>query len=146
MKERPMSRITTAAIAILLLATMQNRPVLAQEPKTDKPVKQIDIEQFDQMRSQKDTVVLDVRTAQEYKQGHVPGSVNLDISDSRFRQKVAELDKSKNYLVHCARGVRSARATKIMSPMGFTHLFDYHGGFDEWKKSGKPVEKPAPEH
>ena len=136
------------AIAILFLAMMQNRLVLAEEPKTDaKPaVKQIDIEQFDQMRSQKDTIVLDVRTAQEYKQGHVPGSVNLDISDPQFRQKVAQLDKSKTYLVHCARGVRSARATKIMSPMGFAHLFDYHGGFDEWKKSGKPVEKPAPEH
>ena len=140
-----MKRITGATIAVLLLAVMPNRAIFAQEAKADaKPaVKQIGIQQFDDMRLQKDTVVLDVRTAQEYKQGHVPGSVNIDINDPQFRKKVAELDKSKTYLVHCARGVRSARAAKIMSPMGFDHLFDYHGGFDEWKKSGKPVEKPA---
>jgi rhodanese-related sulfurtransferase len=140
-----MSRIIIAAIAMLLLTLGTDRVVVAQETKTDvKPVvKQIDIEQFDKMRTQKDTVVLDVRTSQEYKQGHVPGSINVDISDPQFRKKVEELDKSKSYLVHCARGVRSARATKIMAPMGFTNLFDYHGGFDEWKKSGKPVDKPA---
>jgi rhodanese-related sulfurtransferase len=51
------------------------------------------------------------------------------------------LDKTNTYLVHCARGVRTARATKMMSPMGFDNLFDFHGGFDQWKQSGKPVEK-----
>ena len=106
--------------------------------------KRIDIEQFDQMRTQKDAIVLDVRTPQEFRHGHVPGAVNIDISDPQFRKKIGELDKSKTYLVHCARGVRSARAAKIMSPMGFANLFDYHGGFDEWKKSGKPIEQAPP--
>ena len=140
-----MKRITSAAIAVLLLAMLSDGAIFAQEAKTDaRPaVKQIDLQQFDQMRTQKDTVVLDVRTAQEYKQGHVPGSVNIDINDPQFHKKVDELDKSKTYLLHCARGVRSARAAKMMSPMGFDHLFDFHGGFEEWKKSGKSVEKTA---
>jgi rhodanese-related sulfurtransferase len=112
--------------------------------QTTKPVKQIDIEQFDKLRQEKGHVVLDVRTAQEYGQGHVPGAVNIDINDPQFKNKLELLDKSKTYLVHCAKGVRSARAAKIMSPMGFD-LLDYHGGFDEWKKSGKPVEKGTAE-
>ena len=135
-----MSRIAIAVIVILVLAMLPGG-LMAQA--TRPAIKQIDIEQFDKMRTQKNTVVLDVRTSQEYQQGHVPGSVNIDIGDPQFRRKVAALDQSKTYLVHCARGVRSARATRIMAPMGFANLFDYHGGFDEWKKSGKPVEKPA---
>ena len=128
-------------LAATLLLICVARQAVAQ---TTKPVKQIDIEQFDKLRQEKGHVVLDVRTAQEYTQGHVPGAVNVDISDPQFKEKVEALDKSKTYLVHCAKGVRSARAAKIMSPMGFD-LLDYHGGFDEWKKSGKPVEKGTAE-
>jgi phage shock protein E len=127
-----------AALVTGVVVFLTGRAVPAQ---ATKPVKQIDIEQFDKLRQEKDHVVLDVRTAQEFSQGHVPGAVNIDISDPQFKKKVETLDKSKTYLVHCARGVRSARAAKIMSPLGFD-LLDYHGGFDEWKKSGKPVEKP----
>jgi len=83
-------------------------------------------DQFDKLRQEKNNVVLDVRTAQEFNQGHVPGAVNVDISDPQFKTKIAALDKSKTYLVHCAKGVRSARATKIMAPLGFTDILDYH--------------------
>ena len=112
--------------------------------QTTKPadVKQVDVEKFDKMRQEKGVVVLDVRTPQEFQAGHVPGAVNVDIANlEKFKKTVESLDKSKTYLVHCARGVRSARATKLMEPMGFANLYDYHGGFEEWKKSGKPVEK-----
>jgi len=85
--------------------------------------------------------VLDVRTKQEYEQGHVPGSANIDINDPQFRKKVGELDHSRTYLVHCASGVRSDRAVRMMSAMGFSNLFDFHGGFRAWKQSGKPIEK-----
>jgi rhodanese-related sulfurtransferase len=129
--------ITTATV--LLLGVMAGTSSFAQSTKP--AVKQIDIGQFDKLRQEKGNVVLDVRTAQEFNQGHVPGAVNVDISDPQFKTKIEGLDKSKTYLVHCAKGVRSARATKIMVPLGFGEILDYHGGFDEWKKAGKPVEK-----
>ena len=124
-------------IVIAMLVMLHSLRLSAQEAK----VKQIDTEQFDKMRTDKNTVVLDVRTPGEFKLGHVPGAVNMDINDPQFRKKIGNLDKSKTYLVHCARGVRSARATKMMAPIGFENVFDYHGGFDQWKQSGKPVEK-----
>lgn len=107
----------------------------------DQPaVKRIDTEQFDKMRHDKDAVVLDVRTKQEFEQGHVPGATNIDISSPQFRKQIGELDKSKTYLVHCASGVRSDRATRMMSAMGFLKLFDFHGGFKAWKLAQKPIE------
>ena len=114
----------------------------AQDKPTTRPkVQKIDVDQFDKMRQEKNAVVLDVRTPDEFKKGHVPGAVNINVDDPSFNKKVAELDKSKTYLVHCARGVRSARAVSRLSGMGFDHLFDFAGGFEGWKKSGKPIEK-----
>jgi phage shock protein E len=133
------ARAWLMTVAVLTLVWTGTTTLNAQ---TTRPaVKQIDIEQFDKLRQVKGNVVLDVRTAQEFNQGHVPGALNVDISDPQFKTKIEGLDKSKTYLVHCARGVRSARATRIMAPLGFADILDYHGGFDEWKKSGKPVEK-----
>src|SRR5205807_3518409 len=82
----------------------------ADKPTTRPAVQKIDVEQFDKMRGEKEAVVLDVRTPDEFNKGHVPGALNINLNDPSFGKKVAELDKSKTYLVHCARGVRSARA------------------------------------
>ena len=86
-------------------------------------------------------MVLDVRTPEEFSAGHVPGAVNMSIADPAFRKKLDALDKSKTYLVHCAKGIRSNRACNMMSSLGLSGLYDYKGGFDDWKKLGKPVEK-----
>jgi phage shock protein E len=126
---------TAAALLVPLLAT------LAQAQTSKPAVPRIDAEQFDALRQKPNTVVLDVRTPQEFSQGHVPGAVNMDISDPMFRKKLESLDKSKTYLVHCASGIRSNRAVNMMSSLDLAGLFDYHGGFKEWKKLGKPVEK-----
>jgi len=126
-------------IAAALMLGLSGRAIVKAQA-TRPAVKQINIEQFDKLRQENGNVVLDVRTAQEFNQGHVPGALNIDISDPQFKKKIEALDKSKTYLVHCARGVRSARATKIMAPLGFAEILDYHGGFDEWRKAGKPVE------
>jgi rhodanese-related sulfurtransferase len=132
----------------LWLGCLMLTPALlrADEKPADKSkVQKIDVEQFDQKRKEKDAVVLDVRTPQEYREGHVPGAVNLDIHDPKFADKVGQLDKSKTYLVHCAKGYRSAQATAKMSNMGFDNLFDFHGGFTAWENDHKPIEKGEPE-
>lgn len=124
-----------AACVLAPLARAEDKPAEKQT------VQRIDVDQFDQKRHEKDAVVLDVRTPSEYADGHVPGAVNLDIHDPEFDQKIEHLDKSKTYLVHCAKGVRSATAVKKMSGLGFAGLFDFHGGFSAWENAHKPIEK-----
>ena len=129
-----------AIVAVMLGAVISL--VRAEDKPTTRPkVQKIDVEQFDKMRHERDAVVLDVRTPDEFNKGHVPGAVNINLNDPTFDKKTSQLDKSKTYLVHCARGVRSARASSKLSAMGFEHLYDFAGGFDGWKKAGKPVEK-----
>src|SRR5215467_7478096 len=104
----------------------------AAKPETSatapKKYKNVDAETFDKMRKEdKNAVVLDVRTKEEYKQGHIPGSVQIDFNSPDFDKEVAKLDKNKTYLVHCAVGGRSARACKKMDAMNFPKLFNLEG-------------------
>ena len=113
----------------------------ADKPPVPKSVKNVGVEEFDKLRAEKNTVVLDVRTEKEFKDGHIPGAVNLDYQSPDFQKKVAELDKSKTYLVHCAGGVRSAKACTVMDKAAFPNLINLDPGFRAWEKAGKPVEK-----
>ena len=65
----------------------------------------------------------------------------MDVNAADFDKKVAELDKNKTYLVHCASGVRSVRACEKMKRMDFKELINLQGGMKAWEKAGKPVEK-----
>ena len=109
--------------------------------KAATKIRRVDVEEFDKLRGNKENVVLDVRTASEFKAGHIPGAVNIDVNGADFDTQVSKLDKSKTYLVHCAAGVRSARACKRLETVGFKELYDLAPGFKGWEKAGKPVEK-----
>ena len=104
-------------------------------------VRKVNVDEFEKLWQDKKNVVLDVRTKKEFDNGHIPGAVNLDINAADFDQKIGELQKDKVYLVHCAAGVRSARACDKMSRLGFPHLVDLAPGFKGWEKAGKQVEK-----
>jgi rhodanese-related sulfurtransferase len=135
---------------VLILGLLGATAALAQE-KSTKPAasttaakpQNIKAEQFDALRKAdtNTTVVLDVRTKDEYKSGHIPGSVLIDFTADDFEQQVAKLDKNKTYLVHCASGGRSARACKKMDALGFKKLYNLEGGMGAWEKAGKPVVK-----
>ncbi len=104
--------------------------------------KNVDANTFDHMRkTDKEAVILDVRTKEEYERGHIPGAVLMDFNSPDFGEKVAKLDKNKTYLVHCASGGRSARACNKMEKMDFSTLYNLQGGMGAWEKAGKPVEK-----
>ena len=111
------------------------------EEKTAVKVKRIGIEEYDRLRADANNVILDVRSPAEFEKGRIPGAINIDIASSKFAERIAALDKDKTYLVNCAVGMRSARACKKMEAMGFKNLYDLEGGFDDWKKARKPIEK-----
>jgi phage shock protein E len=69
-------------------------------------------------------VLLDVRTAEEFADGHLDGAVNLSILDADFLDRVAQLDRSVSYGIYCRSGNRSAAALEAMRELGFTDLVD----------------------
>lgn len=106
------------------------------------PYFKVNPESFDKVRlNNTNAVVLDVRTPQEFAQGHIPGAVLLDFKSPGFATELEKLDKSKTYLVHCAAGTRSAKAALQMHDLGFPKVGNLEGGFEAWKAAGKPVLK-----
>jgi rhodanese-related sulfurtransferase len=86
----------------------------------------------------KNNVILDVRTPEEWMEGHLENAIHIDIyKGQEFVNEVAELDKTKNYFIYCKAGGRSAQACSIMSQLGFPNTFNLIGGMLQWE--GKVV-------
>ena len=108
-------------------------------------VKNVTLDEAEKLlKEQKGIVVLDVRTAEEFKAGHLAGARNIDIMADDFAQQIAALDKSKTYLIHCAAGGRSGRACKVPEVLQLGTVYHMNEGFKAWEKAGKPVERPTP--
>jgi rhodanese-related sulfurtransferase len=86
-------------------------------------------------------VVMDVRTPEEFKDGHIEGAVNVDYSSGGFRTELLELDKKKTYFVYCRTSRRSAEAVKIMRDLGFTNIIQMKGDILKWQSAGLPLVK-----
>ena len=90
-------------------------------------------------------LVLDVRTPDEFAEGHIPGAVNADFLGDDFEKQIAALPADRPLIVHCAAGNRSSKAVgKIAAIRKAAQIFHLKSGFNGWKAAGKPVErKPA---
>ncbi|WP_040191553.1 rhodanese-like domain-containing protein [Clostridium culturomicium] len=77
-------------------------------------------------------IVLDVRSVEEYKEGHIEGAVLLPSDE--IKEKVENLiqDKNKTILLYCRSGRRSAAAAKDLIDFGYTNVYDF-GGIIDWK-------------
>ena len=71
--------------------------------------------------------VIDVRTPEEFAEGHLDGAVNLDVQSGRFEAELAALDPEGEYFVYCRSGNRSAAAAATMAEAGFTDVTDLGG-------------------
>jgi rhodanese-related sulfurtransferase len=127
------------ALAVVFLVAAPS--AWSQDKKAAKAYKDVGPEQFDKLRAGKDAVVLDVRRPSEFAQGHIEGAVNIDWYASDFDKRISALDKSKTYLVHCAGGVRSAKAAEKLTALKFTNVVNLEGGFKAWEAAGKPVKR-----
>jgi rhodanese-related sulfurtransferase len=87
-------------------------------------------------------VVLDVRTSQEYAEGRIPGSENIDVlKTDLFTTSITKLDKDKTYYVICRSGSRSQTAASQMRNAGFKNVINITGGMQAWEAANFPVEK-----
>ena len=114
--------------------------VSAAEPATVSPV------QADTWLAATPTAqVLDVRTKEEFAEGHLAKAILIPWTDKDFAVRAAkELDPRKPVLVYCRGGGRSAEAAAALVKLGFTEVRDLTGGIVAWQQAGKPIGKVAP--
>ncbi|MFS4416221.1 rhodanese-like domain-containing protein [Maribacter sp. 2307ULW6-5] len=97
------------------------------------------LEWAEQLKSDENAAILDVRTEEELEEGRIPNAMHLDIyKGQEFVDGLEKLDKSKSYYVYCRSGNRSGQACAIMDSMGFQKAYNLKGGFMEWQGEVAP--------
>lgn len=101
----------------------------------------VSVTEFATLITRPEVQLLDVRTLAEYSEGHIPGSLNINVLDKEFAT-VADSTLRKEYPValYCRSGKRSKKAASILSKRGYK-VYELDKGFLGWSESGKSVEK-----
>ena len=134
-------------VPICLVAVFScDRPKSSTNNKYSIPVEEAQIIRSVDSRDAKiildeeeDIILLDVRTPEEYAEGHLAGAKNLDYNAPNFTEQIQQLDPDQKYMLYCAGGGRSGKSLEIMKEMGFKQVYNVTEGFTELIDKGIPV-------
>ena len=73
-------------------------------------------------------ILIDIRTEEEFKSGHIKGALNIDFYGADFKDKLNSLDKSKPYIFYCRSGNRSGKAVPVFEELGFIEVYHINNG------------------
>lgn len=90
----------------------------------------------------RETMILDVRTADEYSMGMIPGAVNIPLDE--LRSRLLEIPADKTIYIYCAVGLRGYLATKILMANGYTRIKNLSGGYKTYSMAVAPVVRTTP--
>lgn len=102
---------------------------------SDNAFRSVEVEEFARVIADTAVVRLDVRTPEEYAEGHIDNAINIDVLNDGFEAKaVSTLPKDRTIALYCRSGRRSKNAAKILSANGYT-VVELNSGYNGWKKS-----------
>ena len=129
-----------AILAIIVIACVSRRgkgsPVGALMAYSN-----VNVDEFQTLIASPEVQLLDVRTPDEYADGHIAGAVLVDVNESDFEEKaVSVLDANRPVAVYCRSGRRSARAASLLTARGYK-VTNLNGGVMAWQDAGKSLVK-----
>jgi hydroxyacylglutathione hydrolase len=107
-------------------------------PADAMTIRQISPQEATQILEEQGTYLLDVRSADEYHEGHIPGAYHMPMGC--VLDRLSELPREQPLIVQCASGSRSQVIASLLQRRGFTNVLNLNGGLDAWKTAGLPVE------
>jgi rhodanese-related sulfurtransferase len=114
---------------------------LFNRSKTDTSFENIDALSYNAqfVKGKQTHTLVDVRTAGEFQNGHLPGAVNIPLD--QIGKRHTELDQNKPVIVVCASGNRSRTASKKLANAGFDEVYNLQGGTMAWMRAGLPIKR-----
>lgn len=125
-----MSRITLLLIPALYFLT-----ACAQNTN----FKEVDSQQFQEMLAKDKGILIDVRTANEFSNGHIANAGNLDCYAPDFNQSLLLLPKDQPIFIYCLSGNRSTMAANILLKNGYKNVYNLKNGMMDWYNQNLPV-------
>lgn len=124
---------------LLILSAMLCSLAGCSSAQKQSSYESLDVETFSQAIEDSTVVRLDVRTAEEYAEGHIRNAVNIDVLKDDFTKLAkARLPKNETIAVYCRSGKRSKKAAGILTGKGFK-VIELNTGFIGWTEAGKEV-------
>ena len=130
--------LLTLSLSSYCLADMTSKDFVKEAKKTVKEISVVDAKAA--MDSGKVDVILDCRTAKEFKKGHLPKAINLQRGLLEFKATEKIPNKDASIICYCKSGDRSCLSTYTLGKMGYTNVKSMDGGWKAWVKAGYPIE------
>ena len=109
--------------------------------QSKRDFKTVPVKEFASLIEDASVQRLDVRTMAEYSEGHIPGTININVLDDSFAVMAdSTLQKDKPVALYCRSGKRSKKAAAILSEKGYK-VYELDKGFNAWQEAGEKVEK-----
>tara|TARA_B100000902_G_scaffold211463_1_gene201073 strand:- start:232 stop:579 length:348 start_codon:yes stop_codon:yes gene_type:complete len=97
-------------------------------------IQEVDKSQVINLLGNNDVYILDIRTENEFIEGSIKDSYNIDFQNREFIKNLGVLNMEKKYLIYCMSGNRSEKASIIMKSLGFKTIYHYKKGYKDWIK------------
>lgn len=128
----------TLSLSASCLAGQTAKDFVKEAKKTVKEISVADAKAA--IDSGKVAVILDCRTAKEFKKGHLPKAINIQRGLLEFKVTKKIPNKSASIICYCKSGGRSCLSTCTLGEMGYTNVKSVAGGWKAWVKAGYPIE------
>ena len=120
-----MKKLMGILLSLLILAGCSAAPAASTYRQIDQK------EAMSMMETEEGYIILDVRTAQEFADGHIPNAVNLPVEYIGTSEPAELPQKDQLILVYCRSGNRSKKASEKLAAMGYTNIVEF-GGINTW--------------
>lgn len=135
------SLLLIAIVTIIAVSCARMFSRTGSNPRALTAYSNVNVDEFMSLIADANVQLLDVRTQEEYDEGHIAGAMLVDVNDSAFvSQAMNVLNKQRPVAVYCRSGRRSARAAGLLVEQGFT-VTNLNGGVIAWQDSGKTLVK-----
>lgn len=105
----------------------------------EQPFQSVSVTTFEQVINDPGVVRLDVRTPEEYMEGHIAGAINIDVNDADFENIcLSKISEGQTIALYCRSGKRSKRAAKILSKHKYK-IIELENGYLGWRDAGKEI-------
>lgn len=125
----------------IILSTFLCLPIIACNAEILGVAKISQTELITKIDTEKPLLLLDVRSQQEYDDGHIPGAVNIEFRELKNSIEMISRFKDAPVVVYCERGIRAAVAERTLQNAGFQTILHLQGDMSAWRKNSLPIEQ-----
>jgi len=115
--------------------------LLSVNAQTATKIKTVEVATFaKEIKTTPKPQILDVRTPEEFSEGHIDKATNIDWQNENFVKNTEKLDKNKPVYVYCKSGRRSLKASEKLEELGFKKIYNLDGGYLKWNAETKTAQ------